>query len=156
MKLYLRMMSVLDALSVANIAAEDDVQQATEFGFDGAEDDLAVAMYQLNGPAWTIARVADDAAVACGGFEYVRKGVYRSWFLPSETAFKDYGAEITEICRQSIDNLMESDAHRLETVSLSNRPKAHRWYESIGLTREAEHPGYGVTGQAAVTYVRIR
>lgn len=155
-KLYVRgPVQILDALNVMANPDPDEIRQAHEFGFEGGTDALAIRACSMSGPSWTVADTQSHEAIAVGGFEFVRLGVYRSWFVAQADAFGHYGHELTDICRQSIENMLGS-AHRLETVSLSNRAKAHRWYELIGLTFEAEHPSYGVTGQAAVTYVRIR
>lgn len=157
MKLFIRgAITLLDALVVIAAADPADLGQAHVFGFAGTAEDMAVYLRAINGPSWTICHAASGAQVAIGGFERIRSGVYRSWFIAKQTAFELYGREITAICARSIRTLLEDGAHRVETVSLLNRDYAHRWYEAIGLTRESESPGYGINGETAVTYVRLR
>lgn len=155
-KLYLRETSLLDTFTVLSRTDSAEIEQAHDLGFVGNTEDLAIYLRRINGPSWSVAHAVDHSVVAIGGFERLRRGVYRSWFFAQNGAFELYGRELSVICARSIRNLLRDGAHRVETVSLSNRAQAHEWYERIGLTREAEHPGYGVTGQAAVTYVRIR
>lgn len=154
MKLYLRPMSLLDALSVVGNANPYDIAEAYIFGYAGSHEGLAVQM-QRSALSWTIAD-AEHMPVAVAGFDLLRQGVYRTWFLGVEDVFAGYGRELTAICARSIRNVLTDSARRVETVSLSNRTDTHRWYESIGLTRESESPCYGVNGESAVTYVRIR
>lgn len=155
-KLYLRQMSLIDALVVIAAAEPDDMNQARAFGFDGDDEQLAAFLFGSNGPKWTIASGSTHSALAVGGFSRRRQGVYESWFLAHPDLWAYAAKEATKMVRDTIRNMLQDGAHRIETVSLSNRAQAHRWYEAIGLTREAEHPGFGVSGQAAVTYVRIR
>lgn len=156
MKAYIKGMSLLDALTVAHDADPTDLEQAAEFGIVGGLDYLAATLFATAGPRWAVADANSHMQIAVGGFFPLRKGVYQSWFLSREGAFQSYGRDLTSICRRSMQHMMDSGANRLETVSLSNRALAHRWYESLGMTREADHPYYGVTGQSATTYVRIR
>lgn len=157
MKLFLRgPITLIDALVVIAAAEPTDLGQASSFGFEGSAEDLAVMLRGFDGPSWAICRATDGAQVAIGGFVKQRKGVYRSWFISKSSAFELHGRELTAICARLIKNLLADGAHRVETVSLSNRHYAHRWYGAIGMTRESESPGYGINGEAAVTYVRIR
>ncbi len=100
---------------------------------------------------------AGENPVAVGGFLPQRPGVFRTWFMAPEWAWAEHGADLTERCRAIIQELFAAGlAHRIETVTLAHREEARAWYERIGLTFEALHPGYGANGEDAVTYVAVR
>lgn len=102
-------------------------------------------------------RRPDGEAVAAGGFVALRPGVYRTWFCAPEWAWSAHGAEITRICRQAIETLLDGDlAHRIETVTLAGETRTRQWYEKIGLTYESTIRGYGSHGEDLVMYVALK
>jgi predicted Zn-dependent protease len=75
--------------------------------------------------------------------------------LATERAWAEFGAEVTQHCKEVVDKVAGSDEFiRIETVCLASRQKATDWYPSIGLEFESTLQSYGVNGENAVMYVR--
>jgi hypothetical protein len=55
-----------------------------------------------------------------------------------------------------MDFMLRETAHRLQCVSLASRIHAHRWYRPLGLRLEGTLAGYGVNGEDALMYSRLR
>lgn len=100
---------------------------------------------------------AGEKPIAAGGFLPQRPGVFRTWFMAPEWAWKEHGRELTDVCRELIARLFRGKlAHRVETVTLADRAEARAWYERIGLAYESTLRGYGANGEDAVMYVALR
>jgi hypothetical protein len=52
--------------------------------------------------------------------------------------------------------MLDSGAHRIETVCLANRRLAQRWYSIIGLEKESTLKGFCIDGSDAVMYVATK
>jgi hypothetical protein len=117
-------------------------------------DAAAIRASNFPGPAWAIE--ADGMPIVVGGFIPQRKGVYQTWFYATNTAWERHGRRVTWIVRDLILRMLVEHAHRIETVTLADRSRARRWYETIGLQHESTLPGYGASREDAVLYVALK
>jgi hypothetical protein len=90
------------------------------------------------------------------GFDQIRPGVWQDWLLSTPAAWDKYWRSVTKISRRVMDEMLQQGAHRLQCVSLASRIHAHRWYRPLGLEREGLLRAYGVNGEDAVMYSRLR
>lgn len=95
---------------------------------------------------------------AVGGMTEIRPKVWQTWAAATDTAWDDYWREITGHCRRMIRDVLESGAgHRVETLALASRTRAHAWYEAgLGQRFEGVLRSYFADGQDAVVYSRVR
>lgn len=151
----LRELNIGDLMSVVCHLGSEDWDQIVKFG--GARDiDAVIARgYNMPGKKWTFAD-DEDKAVVVGGYAPYRAGVYASWFLVDNAAWGTHGREITKMAAERTQFMLDSGAHRLETLCLASRKLAQRWYKSIGLRHESTAQGFCVDGSDAVLYVATR
>lgn len=99
----------------------------------------------------------DGRPFAAGGFTEVRPKVWQTWAAATDTAWDHYWRDITGHCRRMIGDLLRSgDAHRVETLALASRTRAHAWYEAgLGQRYEGTLRAYFADGQDAVVYSRV-
>ena len=116
---------------------------------------MAAECWGYTGPRWAICDSDTGMALAVAGCRLMRPGVYQSWFL-SGTELWTYGEKVTQITRQGMLQMLDTGAHRIETLCLESRRRTCRWYERVGLHLEATFPGYGVSGANAVQYAVYR
>lgn len=117
-------------------------------------DDAARQAANFPGPAWCFD--AEGQPIVVGGFIPMRPGVYRAWFYATSVAWERHGRGVSRIVRKLIASMLVEQAHRIEVVTLADRSRARRWYETIGLRFESLMVKYGVYGEDAVTYVATR
>lgn len=115
---------------------------------------IAMRLYNYQPEGWIIHN--GDEPLAAAGFIQLRPGVYRTWMLAREKAWRDYAQGVTALVRDAIATVLaEKLAHRVETITLADRKRAIAWYPQIGLTYEATQRKYGINGEDAVTYVAL-
>ncbi len=136
---------------------EDDWDQIVKLGSPRDIDMLVSRCYGLPGPKWamTAESAPNEALVVCG-FVPLRDGVYSTWFMATSKAWSEYAEAVTTLAAERLRWALDSGAHRLETLCLSSRERAHRWYTKIGLRHESTLKGYCVDGSDAVMYVRLK
>lgn len=156
MSLILRDPNLVDTALCAMNLLQSDHDQWLEFG--GLEyinrDAIALECWGYSGPKWAIC-TEDGMPLAVAGCRQMRLNVYQSWFL-SGTELWTHGKAVTEITRKVMLEMLDTGAHRIETLCLASRKDARRWYEDVGLHFEAEFKHYGVSGETAVQYVITR
>ncbi|MBP8233985.1 MAG: hypothetical protein KAY22_16935 [Rhizorhabdus sp.] len=123
-----------------------------------AYDPAALAVRLIQNPGISFAGRDDMGEVqAAGGFQSLRPGVWRTWFMATEDAWRHHGAAVTEITAGVIARMLAEDlAHRIETVTLADAKVARRWYERIGLSYESTLRGYVNVDTDAVMYAAVK
>lgn len=155
MSLILRDPNLVDtALCAMNLREDDRAQWYAFTGYDYSADAVALECWNYPGPKWAICG-EDGLPLAVAGCRLMRIGVYQSWFL-SGTELWTHGKAVTEITRKVMLEMLDTGAHRIETLCLASRKDARRWYEDVGLHFEAEFKHYGTSGETAVQYVITR
>lgn len=156
--MILRDQHIGDLIMVLCALPEEERKQFEAFlGGPYSVDWLTVQYMQAAGPKWTFVNEKDpDLALVVGGFIPQRAGVYKSWFLATEAAWRDHGKAVTAMAAERLQYMLANGAHRIETVCLSSRKLAQRWYKTIGLRFEATHEKYGAGGEDAALYVITR
>jgi hypothetical protein len=155
--MILRDCTLMDIMHVACNLRSDEWEQIQKFG--GAHDIDAVVVHAmaLPGPRWAYADESNpNLALMVGGCAPVRKGVYQSWCLVSKLAWKTHGHAVTEAVAERVQFMLDSGAHRIETLCLASRANAQRWYTTIGLRFESTLKSFCVDGSDAVMYVATR
>ena len=100
----------------------------------------------------------DDMPVAAGGFVEVRPKVWQSWMVGTEAGWAAHWRDITKACKRVMSELLASDrCHRIETVALSTRTKAGRWYmKSLGEKFEGVSRRWFPDGRDAAWYAKVK
>lgn len=153
----LRDPTLLDVLGVCLTLPQEerDVYRVMS-GQDFDPDAVAADLWNSGGPRWCMAD-EQGRPVVVGGFNRMRPGVFRSWFLATAEAWSQHGAEVTRITQEVIRGMLaQGEAHRLETVTLASKSRTRRWYDRVGLQFESTLKGFGAGGEAAVMYVALR
>ena len=148
--------TLVDLLWVCNNLSEDERDQWRAFGGVPYDADNAAAMFYLRpGPKWTV--LVGNEAVLVAGFDRVRDGVWQDWALTSPKAWEPGNwRPVTRLARKVMDWMLQNGAHRLQCVSLASRIQAHRWYRPLGLELEGTLRAYGVNGEDALMFSRLR
>jgi hypothetical protein len=147
--------TLADFYMVCHKLPEDEIEQAEAFTGRAFDPEAAAAAYYLRDcPKWVIA--ADDGPIVIGGFEMLRPGVWQDWLFSTPAAWDQHWRSVTKMCKRAMDAMLRTDAHRLQCVSLASRIHAHRWYRPLGLQLEGTLHGYGVNGEDALMFARLR
>jgi hypothetical protein len=138
-------------------ADEREQHEAVVSGIPFDPDAAAVGMMKLlSGVSFTL--VDDDSIpLVAGGWNEVFPGVWQSWMVGTEDAWKKHWRSITKGCRWLMDGLFrEAGARRLQTNALASRAQAIEWYErSLGLVHEGTMRGYGINGEDVAMFSRV-
>lgn len=142
---------------VAERMRPDEIEQWTaKTGAPYSADGCARAMAAAAGPVFALIDPA-GYPIAVGGFDPLRPGVYELWAAGTVEGWERHWRAITLNCARLIRRLFADGAHRVQTVALDSRTRAHEWYErGLGLRREGEHPGWFANGATGITYARTR
>lgn len=145
-----------DLLWVCSQLPEDEREQYRAFcGAAYNPDDAAAMFYLRQGPKWTV--LAGNEAILVAGFDQLRPGVWQDWALTSPKAWTpESWRSVTRSARKVMDWMLQNGAHRLQCVSLASRIHAHRWYRPLGLELEGTLRSYGVNGEDAMMFSRLR
>lgn len=147
--------SLNDLCYITERLRADEYDQLSKFGVTTVPRAIAYLAQGFLGKRWTY---YDDLGTPflCGGFIPQRSGVYSTWFLASTAGWDRNAADVTEAGRERCQFMLDSGAHRLETVCLADRERAHRWYTIIGLRRESTLKAYCIDGSDAAMFVMTR
>lgn len=147
---------LVDILSVCFDARDDEREQHEVFTGDRYDPEIfAARLSLLGGPSWSICR--DEKPLLVAGFIPLRPGVYQDWMVSSNAAWADGNwREVTKIARRVMQAMLTHEAHRLQCISLRSRIQAHRWYNILGLRQEGVLEAYGVNGEDAVMFARLK
>lgn len=147
--------SLVDILMICRDLREDEWDQIMRMGGEKNDDSLATWAYNCAGPKWAYTDDADKVLWA-GGFLPHRSGVYSSWFLATDYAWKNHAGDLTREAIRLKGVMFNNGAHRIETVCLSSREKAHAWYKKVGSFYESTMKHYCVDGSDAMLFVDTR
>lgn len=147
--------TLLDLLVVCSKLPRDSIDQYEAFtGRTFFAEDVA-AMHFQRPRSWVL--TADNEPIAAGGYDQLRPGVYQDWLLATEAAFSPAHWKATSRrCKRVMDAMLRTDAHRLQCVALASRVQAINWYRVLGLELEGTLRGYGVNGEDALMFSRLR
>lgn len=150
--------TLIDALKVCFDMPQDEREQYEAFSLDGSKYDpeqAAVEFFARTGPKWTLCDGTDPIAIA--GFDYLRNGVWQDWMVSTPKAWdKQHWFHTTRQVRRVMDSMLGEVAHRLQCISLRSRIHAHEWYGVLGLRQEGVLEAYGVSGEDALLFSRVR
>jgi hypothetical protein len=146
---------LVDFLQVAHKLPEDEREQYEAFAGEPFNPERVAAAYSLRpGPRWVL--VAGGEPIVVAGFDMIRPGVWQDWLFSTPEAWTVHWRSVTKISRRVMDAMLRTSAHRLQCVSLASRIHAHRWYRPLGLELEGTLRGYGVNGEDALIFSRLR
>ncbi len=109
----------------------------------------------IHGPSYVYVDRA-GYPVLIGGFEPIRKGVYEAWLMGTDKAWDKYWRAFTKISKRLIAQMLDGDAHRIQTAALPSRLLSHHWYERLGMKNEGVQKAYCANGEDAVMFAIIR
>ena len=149
--------TLVDLLVVCQGLPEDEIEQIEAFTGNAYDpEQVAVQTYTSGGIKWTCRIKETTEPIVVAGFFQVGVSTWRSFMLANERAWKEFGAEVTQHCKEVVDKVAGSEEFiRIETICLETRARATAWYPSIGLKFESVLRSYGVNGEDAVMYVRV-
>lgn len=126
--------------------------------FNGAKYDpntFAARLSLMTGPSWCI--YDGNTPIAVGGFELVRRGVWQDWMVFTTAAWSPANWRgVTRYVRAAIEKMLETEAHRLQFISLRSKIHVHKWYRVLKLRQEGVLEAYGVDGEDALIFARTR
>ena len=156
MKTILTEVTLTDLLIVCTDLPEDEIEQIEAFtGNKFNPEQVAIDIYTSGGMKWTCRVEETGEPIVVAGYFQVGASVWRSFMLANQHAWEEFGGEVTHHVKDVIEQVAQGKEHiRLETICLSTRKLAQRWYKSIGLTLESKMQSYGVGGEDAVMYVK--
>lgn len=144
-----------DYVYVANRLPQDQQRQWEALSGETFDPDrMALSLAARLGPKWCLLD-RTGMPLAIGGYDMVREGVWHDWLIGTEDAWRLHWRSITKHCRRIMDMMLESEAHRLQTVALADRVMAHKWFEALGMRCEGTLRGYGYAGEDCVMYARV-
>jgi hypothetical protein len=147
--------SLVEFILVCNRVPDDEREQFEAFAGEPFTPERAAASFYLRGgPCWSI--VANGEPIVVAGFDMLRPGVWQDWMLSTPEAWSTHWRSVTKLSKRVMDFMLRETAHRLQCVSLASRIHAHRWYRPLGLRLEGTLAGYGVNGEDALMYSRLR
>lgn len=148
--------SLSELLMVTAWARTDEREQHEAFsGRPYDYEDFAAELHLRHGPRWLLA--TEDGPVAAAGFTMIRPGVWQDWMVSTDSAWVPGTWQgVTRHARRVMDLMLQGGAHRLQCVSLASRIHAHRWYRPLGLEQEGVLHAYGVNGEDAIMFYRLR
>lgn len=156
MKTILTEVTLTDLLIVCSGLPEDEIEQIEAFTGNAFDpEQVAADIYTSGGVKWSCRVEETGEPIVVAGYFKVGASVWRSFMLANGHAWEEFGGEVTRHVKDVIERVAQDQEHiRLETVCLSTRKLAQRWYKSIGLTFESKMQSYGVGGEDAVMYVK--
>lgn len=149
--------TLVDCLAVCHRSCVDEREQYEAFtGAKFEPDAVAAQLYMQGGPIWTIC-VGGEPTVVCG-YLRERPGVWQDWLVSTPAAWGPTAWKgVTRRLRKLMDAMLETQAHRLQCISLRSRIQAHAWYRVLGLRQEGDGlEAYGADGQDALMFVRLK
>jgi hypothetical protein len=148
--------TLVDLIDVCRRMPEDEQEQYGAFFGEQYDPDKFAARLSLSaGPSWLLCD--GEQPIAAAGFELIRRGVWQDWMVSTPEAWSAANWRgTTRYVRKVMGAMLEADAHRLQCVSLRSRIRAHEWYRVLGLRQEGVLEAYGVDGQDALMFARLR
>jgi hypothetical protein len=148
--------TLFDFIEVCYALPEDEREQFATLSGKPYDPNVVAAQYFLRDcPKWVLC--ADDKPLCVAGFDYVRPGVWQDWMFSTPAAWSPaHWRTVTKNVRKVMDGMLVKDAHRLQCISLKSRIQAHKWYRVLGLVLEGELEGYGINGENALVFKRMK
>lgn len=148
-------LNLLHTMTVCLDLREDEWDQVVKMGGQRSTDAVAVWANSVSGPKWAY---TDDTqkTLMVGGFIPQRTGVFMSWFLATDYAWKNHARELTLEAIERKEFMFAAGAHRVETVCLASRSAAHAWYQKVGSIFESTMKSYCIDGSDAMLFVDTR
>lgn len=147
----------IHVLSVCLDLRADEWDQVTKFGGSSVHDEVAAWAWRVSGPKWAyVSEDAEHKTLLVGGFIPQRTGVYQSWFLATDYAWKNHARELTLEAIERKEFMFAGGAHRVETVCLASRSAAHAWYKKVGSVFESTLKSYCIDGSDAMMFADVR
>ena len=155
MKTALTDCNLVDILVVGRALPQEEIEQIVAFSGDEFDiQQIAVQIMSANNPRWCIRVKETGEPLVAAGMQQIGSNIWRTWFFATQSAWDDYGREITVHTAKTRKLMTEEQEYmRIETVCLATRKLAQEWYTAVGMEYESTMHGYGVNGESAVMYV---
>lgn len=146
---------IVDILPVCfNLRADEREQIEASTGQPYDAETFAVQIANKLGPSWYMREEPSGAIIALAGFDMIRPGVWQDWMCGTDRAWDAYGRQLTRATIKAMNAMLETEAHRLQCMSLASRIQAHSWYAVLGLAPEGTLKGYGANGEDFIMFAR--
>lgn len=100
---------------------------------------------------------ADDRPLVIGGFREISPGVWQSWQVGTDEAWKSHWREVTKASRWLRDKIFESGARRVFDTCLMQRRAAVQWImRSMGMSLEGVMRQAGNNGEDVGIFAMTR
>lgn len=155
MKTILTDCNLVDVLFVGRSLPQEEIEQIEAFSGDKFNiQEIAIQLFNTEHPRWCIRVEETGEPLVVAGMHQIGSNSWRTWFFATQSAWDDYGREISFHTAKTRKLMMEEQEYmRIETVCLATRKLAQEWYTAVGMKYESTMHGYGVNGESAVMYV---
>ncbi len=149
-------------VALAEVMRENEQQQyLAVLGTEAYDPDTAaqwlVNTWAQSAPYALTVVGRDGLPAAAGGFHPVAPGVWQSWMVGSEAGWAEQWRAMTKATRWLMDQLLETQAHRLQTSAITTRVKAIEWFErSLGMKPEGVFRHMGIRGESIAHFSKLR
>jgi hypothetical protein len=141
---------------VLNNIRQSDVKEFLAVSFASNSEQLARDLLPKYCEHSGVICASDDVGpVAVGAMIEARPNVITLMFFATDR-FPLIALPLTKFIRQRLfPRYRKVGVHRIECVSIAGYDEAHRWIEALGLTKEAELPGYGKGGETFIQFAWV-
>lgn len=146
---------LLELLKLASMARPDEIEQYEALvGKKYDFEEVAVDFY--NRPGVKLVILDGDTPIVAGGYDLIMPGVWQSWMIGTMDTWKTHWRTITKCTRRFMDGMLETE-RRLQTLVLASRVQTAEWYvRGLKMEYEGTLKGFGMNGEDADMYARIR
>lgn len=147
----------IHAYMVCASMRENEVRQLMAFS-DGSEFDHEVAArVVINKPGVRFTVVdSSDSPLVVGGYMEVASGVWQSWMIGTDEAWRFHWRQITKASLWLKEKMFEGGARRLQDSCLVEREDACKWIQAIGFRLEGVWKEFGINGEDVAFYAVTR
>lgn len=147
---------LMDYIAICHQLPDDQRHQwAALNGEPYDPETVALEVASRAGPRWVLVDQC-GVPVMLGGFQMLAPGVWQDWLLSTELAWTRYPKAATRVCRQQINLMLETEAHRVQATCLASRQRVRDWYRLVGYQYEGRLRRAAANGEDVVIYARVR
>jgi len=148
-------MTIHDALYVCRNMAPLERREREALLGDFDVEAHAVDLWRSAGIKYTCFDAVSGRAVVIGGVNESFSGVGQTWMCSTQE-WAIAVREVTRYSRRVFKSLLETELHRIETLSAAFKTDAHRWFKLLRLEYESTARRLGRNGEDFYRFARLR
>lgn len=139
--------TAMDVAFVAWNMREQDQREFMALSHFNDQAGLATDLGQRFVTAAPICAFLEEEPVAIGACFELRPNVISLGFFATDK-FPSVAIALTRFIKDRLlPEYKKAGVHRIECLSIEGNDSAHRWLNTLGLSKEASFPGYGKAGE---------